>query len=304
MLIYTDGCRESYCQLPRIEKEFVSMGHVLTDKMEDADLLYVNNAWYDDIIKNINNIHGIIVFNVLDLAPHIKDFPLEKLKHQLRYADIITCISETVQKDLFNRTGYKANIIYQPIQNITRSKKVYNYKYLFCGRVGDANKRTLLGVNALNLLKIPEEEVITVGSEYNVFGQNAGLVSEEVLNDIFNSVDYVIFPSKEEGIGLPAIEAMAVGSIPIVCNDLSTLKEFFPEGIYEKLDPTPQMIAGFINYLENNQKVKEQCSEGLYHHYLNNLQEKFSPAGVVKRILEAAKPALDSNIKAKRIYGY
>lgn len=303
MIIFTAGCRESYCQLPRIEKEFVSMGHVLTDKMEEADLVYINNAWYDDIINNIDKIHGIIVFNVLDLAPHIKDFPIERLKEQLRYADIITCISETVQKDLFHKTGYKSTVIYQPIQNIKLAERVYDYKYLFCGRVRDANKRTLLGVKALNLLKVNEDSVITVGSEYNIFGQNAGLVNEKELNNIFNSVDYVIFPSKEEGIGLPAIEALAAGAIPVLCNDLSTLKEFFPDNLYSQIYPTAESIANFIYYLETNPDAKQRCREILHNHYLNNLQEKFSPAGVTKRILDAAKLALDSNIKAKRIHG-
>lgn len=301
MKIFTQGCMEKYCQLPRINDAFRQLGHEIIDDPIEADLVYCNNAWYDDLIKEevYKKITGVIVFNVLDLAPHIIDFPLQKLKDQLRHADVITTISKTVRADLFKRTGYVSSVIYQPIQNITYTReKKHPFKYLFCGRVRDPNKRAALGVQALLLNKVPASEVLTCGSEILGYGAYAGIQDEKILNEIFNSVDYLIFPSKEEGIGLPIIEAMAAGVIPIVCNDLSTRMEFIPIKDYDNVEPNAESIAKFIRNLEDNPANKNDLRLTAHIYYKALLEDLFQPLNVAKQILKVAK--VENNIKARR----
>ncbi len=302
--IWTQGCREPYCQLPRIEEAFRSMGHNTVSDISAADLIYCNNAWYDHIRDNYAKIMGTIVLNVLDLAPHIADFPVDKLREQLRYADVVTTISRTVEADLYRRTGFKSHVIYQPIQKIARhtGAKRYPFKFMFAGRVRDPNKRAMLGIEALRLLGNDGRDVITTGTEFHGFGNYAGLIDETLLNDLYNSVDFLLFPSKEEGIGLPAIEAVAGGAIPVLCNDMSTLKEFFPLEEFADVQPDAQSISKFIGkYAGVGCAVaRETFREKLYKHYKENLEEKFSALGVARRIIEAAAPHLETNIKLNR----
>lgn len=303
MKFYTQGCREQYCQLPRIEDALCSLGHELTGDISEADVVYVNNAWFDNLIRPevLKEISGVIVFNILDLAPHIPDFDIARLIKETSYADKITTISETVQKDIMNRMGRHADVIYQPIQQIHKTRvPAYPYKYLFSGRVRDPNKRTILGIQALMMLNCDMNTVLNTGTEYAGFGHYAGCVSPDVLNDIYNSVDYVIFPSKEEGIGLPMIEAMAAGAIPVVCNDLSTLKEFLPFPEYQDVNPDPASIFRFISSLEDSPERKASLQRRLSEHYQKNLAEKFSALGVANRLLKVVNPLVQSNIKNKR----
>ena len=51
MKIFTDGCKQAWCQLPRIEEGFRALGHEITTKPEEADLMYSNNPWFDEISK-------------------------------------------------------------------------------------------------------------------------------------------------------------------------------------------------------------------------------------------------------------
>ncbi len=265
--------------------------------MYAADVVYVNNAWYDEVITA--KPAGVKVFNVLDLAPHIADFPVAKLKAQLAHADIITSISETVRVDLLKRTEYNSTIIYQPIQKIFRKneKKYPHFKYMFCGRVQDPNKRARLGLDALNMLGVSWNNVLTTGTEFHGFGAYVGLLDEEQLNDVFNSVEYVIFPSREEGIGLPAIEAIAAGAIPVLCYDLSTLKEFFPFPEYDSVCASAECIARFISQFEDNPDCKQAFREKLYTHYKQNLEQKFSINEVASKILDLVGEHRLINIK-------
>ena len=54
-------------------------------------------------------------------------------------------------------------------------------------------------------------------------------------------------PSKAEGLGLPMIEGMICGSIPITCSDNFTAKEFSPKEFI--CDPNPDSIIGLKKVL-------------------------------------------------------
>ena len=43
---------------------------------------------------------GFKIFNVLDIPEHLEEHPVEKMREQLKQADIVTCISEPVQEQL------------------------------------------------------------------------------------------------------------------------------------------------------------------------------------------------------------
>lgn len=51
-----------------------------------------------------------------------------------------------------------------------------------------------------------------------------GYVTEASLAETYRSADLVVLPSRYEGFGLPAVEAMASGT-PLVCSDIAVLRE-------------------------------------------------------------------------------
>ena len=283
-----------WCQAERIEQGFIELGHEIVHTPNEADIVYQNNFWFDQIIKDKLNgsIKGKIILNILDLAPHLgEEFPMSKVRAQIGYADTITCISETVKADCLTRLDKTRNynVIYQPIQPISRTNiKKYAYDFMFCGRVQDPNKRAGIAAESLQMLGVDRNRIITTGSDFFPYGDYAGVVSNETLNELYNSVDFVLFTSAYEGIGLPIIEAMSAGKIPVICNDLNVRQEFLPSILfpeYDFVDPNPPSIAKFISWLANDPILRNDLKERLYSHYKNNLEYKFSSKGVAQAIL-------------------
>jgi len=294
MKVYTaNSSKCPWCQIERIEQGFIELGHKIVYTPNEADLVYQNNFWFNQIIKDklSGDIKGKIILNILDLAPHLGDeFPLNRVKEQLPYADAVTCISQTVQKDCEERLGISPSIIYQPVQPISKTNtKKYRYKFMFCGRVQDPNKRAGIAAQALQMLGANPQEGITTGTDFFPYGDYAGVVSPDALNELYNSVDYVLFTSKFEGLGLPIFECLAAGKIPVICNDLNVRGEFLPQSVfpeYDLVNPDPVSIAKFIARLEQKNGVKEEFIGRLRAHYDVNLSWKFDKVNVAKRILE------------------
>lgn len=284
-------------QISRIEQGFREHGHEIVESYEKADLVYINNAFYDETIDAITQGKlkkgAKVIFNVLDLCPQDPKYSVYRLATQLSCADAVTTISQFVHDDLLKRGNVESTIIYQPIKPVMPKKHgepKYAYKYLFVGRVNDPCKRTQLAAGALELIGAKSNEIVTVGFEYPRYGGDyAGPVSDKMLADFYASVDFIMCPSKEEGLLLPAVEAMAAGKIPVLCKDLTTLEEFFPKSEfreYHEIEPTPRSLAKFILDLRENSDKMIDMKDRLKRHFDENWAEKLSPQGVAGKILE------------------
>ncbi len=277
-------------QINAIDQGFEELGWIVGK--EQVEFIYANDmGFHEEAINYKINVSpsAKLILDVQDLAPHIPTFPVDKLGNYLKEADAVTTISETVRKDLKGRTGFDSSVIYQPIKNIFQTDEYkYNYRAMFVGRVNDPNKRAILGAQALQVLGFESKEIVTVGPESPYFGGvYAGVVDENILNLLYNSVDYVICCSRHEGILLPAIEALAAGSIPVICNDLSTRHEFFADiKEYDNVYPDPISIAKFISSLEQDNLKKMSFRDKLFNHYHNNLCHKFNKIDVANRIIK------------------
>jgi len=116
-----------------------------------------------------------------------------------------------------------------------------------------------------------------------------GLLSDEALNDLYNSVDYVMMLSKNEGIGLPAIEAACAGAIPVVAAHLATLQEFWvesPLGMHYQLLNSADKIASFIVAIESNPTWKAQIKQDVLAYAHQFFVPKFSREAVARRVIE------------------
>ena len=69
---------------------------------------------------------------------------------------------------------------------------------------------------------------------------------DEVIADFYRLADALILPSREEGFGIPLIEA-AFSSIPVFCADIPVLRELGGEDVsYFDPDASPERISAQI----------------------------------------------------------
>jgi glycosyltransferase involved in cell wall biosynthesis len=130
--------------------------------------------------------------------------------------------------------------------------------FLYVGRANDPIKRIKLVYDSI--IKIPQylKNIKICGSENPGFGNYLGVVSDKDLNRLYNSSKFVLLPSKAEGIGLPMIEGMICGAIPITCSDNLTAKEFSPPDFI--CEPNSQAIANKIEELDKKYEIKRSLA--------------------------------------------
>jgi hypothetical protein len=279
--IYGDKCY--WCQAPRIIQGLNGIGCSIVKNNEDIyDFIYCNNFQYDSVDTEFKNSaieqEGFKIFNVLDIPPHIPDFPLEKLRNQLTKADIITTISEVVKKQLKDILDIESDVILNPIKDVF----LFNYEYshrdircLYVGRGLDSNKRPFL-------LEEIYSDIISIGPCGGI-GKYIGLVDDSILNNLYNRSLIVALPSKFEGLGLTALEAMVCGSIPLVCSD-NPNSILCPD--FCICEPNTKDIALkykdlLLNFKKYQQKILEE--------YSFIIQKKYSKYSIAENIINSFK---------------
>ena len=282
----------SLCQIPALRAGFVQLGHEHTFETThpDTSFVFVGNppfADYLDLTKEKK-----VIFNVLDLCPHCVDHSriVARLKEQLPKASRVTTISKTVAAELKEECGINADVIYYPMKPVrpTGVKKYPQFKAMLIGRTGDPNKRTGAAISALIHAGFNEHEVVVVGGEYAGYGVRMGVVDDETLNDLYNSVDYVMMMSVNEGIGLPAIESAVCGAIPIIAPDLSTFDEFWvqsPLSLHYQGITSIADAAKLIGSIEDNKEWKAQIKADLVGYASLAFTPKFTAKAVAARII-------------------
>lgn len=280
-------------QLGALREGFAALGHQHTFDYGDPDVgfVFVGNPPFEPYLDLVRSGARKVIFNVLDTCVHCPEHEeiVSRLKHQLPLASRVTAISQTVAAELKAKCGVDAHVIYYPSKKVsfTGVRRFPQFRAMMVGRLGDANKRAGSAVQALIRAGFNEDEVAIVGPEYLGWGARMGVVSDEVLNDLYNSVDYVMMLSKNEGIGLPAIEAAMAGAIPIVAPDLSTFNEFWAEsplGLHYQLLNSPDTITKLIRDIESNPTWKAQIKQDMLGYAELKFRPKFDRVKVAERI--------------------
>ncbi len=245
-------------QISRIEQGLINNRHLLDDK--NPDIVYSNNDMYDDILNFVKTLNKKpkIILNVLDLQLNNPSYDLIKVKNQLLQADIITCISETVKKQIKQSIGLDAHVIYNPIKDIQFNNLNKSIPFLYVGRANDNRKRFSLIKNTLSNIENVHEGLFICGSENPYFGKYVGIVNDETLNHLYNISKFLLLPSSFEGLGLPMIEAMVGGCIPITCADNETAIEFSPPEFI--CEPNSNSLMNKLIELNNNYSHFQQIS--------------------------------------------
>ena len=270
-----------------IKEGFQILGHTISH--ENPDLIYANDPrGYNEAISLKKKYPKVnMIFNLLDIPwfmPNILNQTKLLVSTYLNQADAITVLSYKVKKDLSQFLDKKIHVIYNPTRDVYYDKSIKKENlFLFVGRANDPNKRFSLIRETLSKIKDGEKKLTVCGEHNPGFGNYLGYVSNEKLNELYNSTKYLLLPSKYEGIGLPMIEAMICGSLPITCSDNETAREFLPSDFI--CEPNAKSIVEHIETLDKNFKIKQKLALELGEKY----KEQFDKSRIADNILNIIK---------------
>ena len=270
-----------------IKEGFTKLGHEISD--ENPELIYANDPrGYKEAIQiKKKNKEAPLIFNLLDIPWHMPNIQQQTkllVNQFLNQVDFVSVISLKVKKDLSQFFNKKIHIIYNPIKDVYHDEKILkNNMFLFVGRANDPIKRFDLVRDTLIKIKDGIKKIKVCGAENPNFGNYLGYVSDEELNNLYNSTQFVLLPSKAEGIGLPMIESMICGALPITCSDNETAKEFLPRDFI--CAPDPKSMLEHIKKLENEYANKRNLAFEFGKRY----KEKFNKSSIAKNILNILK---------------
>lgn len=290
MNIVTFGSRFYGGQIDRIDAGLSELGHDISVlNGPELELIYSNDATgfskAIELWKSLGQ-KPKLIFNVLDVPYWVREWPQIQIEwaNLLKIPNRVTCISDTVRLDIKKYFNIDAQVIYNPIKPVyivpNLKRDIFS---LFVGRALSPNKRVMSLVLPLyiELSKFFGDDCVHfAGSEPTGFGIYHGIVSDEELNMLYNRSVFTLIPSKQEGLNLPLIESLCAGSIPIVCNDMSTASEFAPPEF--QCDPTPMAMYNKMRELSQDlDKCHNICGE-----FARAYSYIFSPKKVAQNILE------------------
>ncbi len=223
--------------------------------------------------------HDLIFLDLKQTTRGIKDRLIKKilLKRCMKRSKAITCVSAFTLsrcKHYFGRYAEKCYVAYQGL-----SKDIINYaehnayisvkedKIVFVGNVKPhKGLKTLLDafsqVSGLTLKIIGEKENFLTGMNLDVSAYEhvffTGRISDEELFSEIESAKFLIQPSLYEGFGIPPLEALYLGTQPII-SDIEVFREVYKDlpvvyfvdekDLTEKMKRSPETVdcREFIN---------------------------------------------------------
>ena len=250
------------CQIPRIKEGMEALGHVLSE--ESPDLIYSNDprGYNKALLLKKKYPKAYLILNFLDMPWHISNIQKQTellVKNYFLKADVITTISFKVKKDISKLYNKKIHVIYNPIKDVYFDENIKkNNIFFYVGRASDPIKRFNLVRESLLKIKDGVKNTKICGSQNPNFGDYLGIIKDQELNKLYNASKYVLLPSLAEGIGLPMIEGMICGAIPITCSDNLTAREFSPPDFI--CEPYPQSIVNKIEELNKEYEAKRKIA--------------------------------------------
>ena len=245
-------------------------------------------------VKEVVTIHDITA--IKSDSHRIKDRMYNKqisrnIRKALELDDIVTVSSVTA--DEIRSLGYtgRLHIIHictNPVFQFT-SDKVNLRKSLglpmdrnIVLSVSSSSARKNLSVIKKTLEKLGDNYVLVrVGEEVGLKSEiSFKNVDDSKLRDIYSAADVLLFPSKEEGFGIPMIEAMASG-LPVVASNIPITKEILKDaGIFVSSYDASEYAEAVIESLNKKEyyirKSLERSKEFSFEKFRENFYNFYS----------------------------
>ncbi len=120
------------------------------------------------------------------------------------------------------------------------------------GPLGPHNSANLQYFETLHTLR---KELGMENSAHFLAELTDGFIPDEVISDFYNLADALLFPSFEEGFGIPILEAGFAG-IPVFCSDILPLKKLGGDFVsYFSPDENPNVVAKLMAEYFKKDKV-------------------------------------------------
>jgi len=277
LTVKTFGFRGLWGQIARIEEGFLRIGCKVAQPGGEFDFIYSNELLQQRDAIDCKAQSG------KPLIRHIQDLPAyegtaqEKSRDELRTfrdltlasADRLTTNTQFVVKQFERYWDYPGAIVVgQPVQYEPDLADFRNrprrHLAVIIGRLDDPLKNADLALRALSLLRAPPDlAMVWVGkakrkprSFFRRFRiEHHHEIAANVLADLVKHARMVLAPSLFEGLGLPPIEALAVGT-PVIVSDIPVKREVFADVPVLYHDPhDPDDLARAIQHLLDNEKA-------------------------------------------------
>ena len=205
-------------------------------------------AYYFDGAKAVKKNIKLAIERIFEKK--LKQKQIMQFQQLFRFLDKVVCVSKHTQYALYNFLPEidqsKLQLCYTPnkfVENYENKQLHSEVKKKFIFLIG-ANRweknsfRALLALDSLmSLGKLPDYQVILTGNTSNRIRkrlhnlerfQFLGYVEPQELEELYAGCDFFIYPSLNEGFGMPPLEAMkygktcivsAVCSLPEICQD-------------------------------------------------------------------------------------
>lgn len=240
--------------------------------------VYENKAWYSKkfvywykfltprIIKRALAIYTVSQYSEQQLH---RFFPSSKGKTAVAYNGVSESLFQEERgekEELFLHVGTisdRKNI--GVVLDAFKQAKVGNHRLVLCGRV-DENLNDSLPKDLPN------------GVELHT---NA---SDDELTEFYRKAAYVICASHYEGFGMPILEGIAYGALPII-SDILVFKELFDQ---ESLFFNPQDSSELLKIMENVAANPVHLPNAATNHYLTKFNYKNSAWVIWESVLQIA----------------
>jgi glycosyltransferase involved in cell wall biosynthesis len=121
-------------------------------------------------------------------------------------------------------------------------------------------------VNYFSELKALRDRLSANDAVYFLSEKPGDMPSDEVMVDLYHLSDALIYPSHEEGFGLPILEA-ALARLPIFCSDIPALRELAgDQAHYFSPDAAPSVIADLITQVMSADRAALLRRKALGHY--------------------------------------
>lgn len=245
--------------------DYVTTGAVLINKKKRPSVVSIHDA-----IPFTYNKGQMSMADSIRLKWYMYNFK------KIEKADAITVLSEYSKKQTLIYTNIpeeKIHVAYPGVDfNMYYPRKKHTHKNIRIGYLGglDGRKNVKLLVESFDRL-IEERQDIELhvagtGKNLSYFIakniKNAkfyGRIPDNEVNSFLNSLDIFVFPTLDEGFGLPPLEAMACGVPVLVCNSASMPEVVGNAGILVK--PDTEKMVDALNKLVENKKLRTRLSK-------------------------------------------
>lgn len=244
------------------------------------------------------NIKTVVTIHDTLWKSHKNDYRLpdrlilnEKLKFALDQADHIVAISEVTNEAISKIPHYDASKVsvinqiaapefYQPIKNFNEVSRVYNLPDPYILAVGNVKKRKNIPflIEAMKYLKDESVRLVIIGKpkEYDIPVTHISGLDYQELPAVYQGAKLCVYPSLNEGFGLPILESILCGS-PVCAVDKSPMNQFDSPLLHSyPAEVTARGLAKLIDHILNNDanntdKIGSQDESSTYAHVYQSL---------------------------------